>query len=46
VDALDEAGVEEYFDVIDVIAGQTGRLDIVFNAVGPASTATANTRWI
>jgi NAD(P)-dependent dehydrogenase (short-subunit alcohol dehydrogenase family) len=39
VDALDEAAVEEY---LDGIARQTGRLDVVFNAVGPAAREYGN----
>jgi NAD(P)-dependent dehydrogenase (short-subunit alcohol dehydrogenase family) len=39
VDALDEANVEDY---LDGIARQTGRLDVVFNAVGPLATEYGN----
>jgi len=41
IDALDDAAVKNYFDSV---AGQTGRIDIVFNAVGPLAKEYGNTK--
>jgi len=41
IDALDDAAVNQY---LDLIAGQAGSIDIVFNAVGPLVDAYGNTK--